>query len=145
MANPLDRETNVLVTVEDPPWFESLVEEWLHGGCTCALSQEERNYKPDEENSTERSQEERLKFAREIRAAGHQGDLEKTQQRPVFSITPPGGFPVQRPDSGAILVTRKARDMLATGPLDAVQDTAVIPVIDVTVGEDADSDPADGD
>ena len=145
MASPLDPATNILVTVEDPPWFESLVEEWVHGGCTCAIPAAERNYKADEEGSTERTPEQRADFARYVRRVGHGADLEKTQQRPVFSITPPGGFPVQRPASGAIMVTPKARERLETGPLDAVRDTVSIPVIDVTVGENEDPDSAGSD
>jgi hypothetical protein len=144
MGDVLDPQTPVLVTVEDPPWFENLVREWEQRGNTSILAPEEREYRPDEEGSTERTEAQRTEFARFVRDSGHQADLERTDQHPVIKValTPPGGFPVQKPagqDSAAIHVTRAARHRIETGPIPAVPAGPATQVI--TVGtEDAPED-----
>lgn len=136
MGDVLGSDTNVLVTMEEPPRFARMVRAWEEGGHTGLLAEDERNYK-----NPERTAEEREEFARYVRDIGYQADLERTGQRPVVSLgfTPPHGTPV--PTGGAIHVTRRARQVIEnTLPPRPIEDTDIIPAVPAEGHED----PADG-
>lgn len=144
--DPLDPQSNHLVVVEDPPWFEQLARDWEKNGHTWYTKASERCYP----GGPERTEEQRAEFARWVRDLGHQADLEEASVPPQVSITLPSPAylddpPRGRHSRGAIHVTRKAHDMITgpqravTGPLPRFQDAEVM---DVVVA-DAPETPAD--
>jgi hypothetical protein len=146
VVNVLDSSTPVLVTVEDPVWFEQLAQDWLDGKVSASLLLTgEREHQEclcgghKIAQGHERLPEEQIAFIQYLRAHMHQEDLERASQPPVFNLsyTPPEGMPAaSEPDegpSGVIHVTRKARQLIEnTGPqavLRLEQSTAPMPAV----------------